>query len=157
MAKRNQWTRFARSPNLSEGAFSKNLPIASIVPKDSVEACRHASETDWNYVIEAKRCLVIRAIGLVLITRIACPSLAISAPRIWSWPGLCHCAARTYPRPTPRSNVENVPMANTINSNRSILVFIALLPLVFGRHRCLPRRQLLDRSGQADRRDFSCW
>jgi hypothetical protein len=63
MAKRNQWTRFARSPNLSEGAFSKNLPIASIVPKDSVEACRHASETDWNYVIEAKRCLVIRAIS----------------------------------------------------------------------------------------------
>jgi len=29
--------RFARSPNVSEGVFSKNLPFASIVPKDSVE------------------------------------------------------------------------------------------------------------------------
>jgi len=40
--------------------------------------------------------------------------------------GLGHCAARTKIQDlTPtRPNVDNVPMANTINSNRSILVFM---------------------------------
>jgi len=92
----------------------------------------------------------------------AAPAKLIVAAREWDVfartclaGGRGQCANKTEEPKPARSNVDDMPRANTVNSNRSILVFIGATS-----HRWLSYVVSAWAgsicSGQADRRDFSC-